>query len=81
MLFEFHGSQNKKRAGAVHATYMIYGTQKIAHANGHAHHHDDDVEMTSSPPEPVSVAEEVPMITLSLVAEETLGGMQRPYST
>lgn len=55
---------------------MIYGTKKTAHANGHAQH-DEDVEMASSPPEAASPAEDVPLITLSLVAEQSLGGASR----
>lgn len=80
MLFDFHGSQNEKRAGAVHATYMIYGTKKVTHTNGHVQQDSEDVEMASSPPEPASLAEEVPLITLSVVAEETLSGMRLPYT-
>lgn len=76
MLFDFHNSQNEKRAGTVHATYMIYGTKKAAHTNGHTQH-GDDVEMTSSPPEAVPITEEGPLITLSLVAEENLTGVPR----
>ncbi|KAF3767512.1 hypothetical protein M406DRAFT_338265 [Cryphonectria parasitica EP155] len=71
MLYDYHGWQNGKRSGAVHATYMIYGNKKSVHTNGHSQQ-DGDVEMTSSPPEPMSVAEEVPVMTLSLVAEENL---------
>lgn len=73
MLFDFHDWQNGKQAGAVHATYMIYGAQKATYTNGHSQH-GEDVEMTSSPPEATPVAEEVPLITLSLVAEENLAG-------
>lgn len=76
MLFDFHGWQNEKRPGAVHATYIIYGTKKASHTNGHAQH-DEDVEMTSSPPEAASLAEEVPLVTLSVVAEEGLRGTCR----
>lgn len=80
MLFDFHDWQNGKRAGAVHATYMIYGAQKATYANANANGHSqrsEDVEMTSSPPEATPVVEEVPLITLSLVAEENLTGMNR----
>lgn len=55
---------------------MIYGTKKVSHANGHTQH-DDDVEMTSSPPEAVSTMEEAPLMTLSLVTEENLTGAHR----
>lgn len=73
MLYDFHGWQNGKRAGTVHATYIIYGTEKVSQTNGHSQP-DGDVEMTSSPPELASVAEAVPVTTLSLVPEESLKG-------
>lgn len=73
MLYDFHNWQNGKKPGAVHATYMIYGTKQNAQANGHSQP-DEDVEMTSSPPEPPPQAEEVQVATLCLVAEESLTG-------
>lgn len=73
MLFDFHSSQNQKSPGAAHATYMIYGSKNADQANGHSQN-DGDVEMTSSPPVAASLAEEVPLTTLSLVAEESLNG-------
>ena len=77
MLYDFHKSQNDKRPGAIHATYLLYGTaplekgksQSEARAGG-----DGDVEMTSSLPEAEEVAETVPTFTLSLVREEKLKG-------
>lgn len=74
MLYDFHSWQNGKKAGTVHATYVIYGTKQDAHANGY-YQRDEDVEMTSSPPESAPEAEEVPVVTLSLVADENLRGM------
>lgn len=73
MLYDFHAWQNDKRSGAVHATYMVYGAKKSAQANGHSQQ-DGDVEMTSSAPEGEEAMEEVPVTTLSLVAEESLKG-------
>lgn len=73
MLYDYHSWQNGKKPGTVHATYMIYGIKKSAQANGHSQR-DEDVEMASSPPEPAPQAEEVPLKTLSLVAEDNLGG-------
>ncbi|CAN8102541.1 unnamed protein product [Discula destructiva] len=78
MLYDFHSWQNGKKTGAVHATYMIYGTKRNAHANGHSQH-DADVEMTSSPPESAPQAEGVPLVTLSLVAEESLSDVLAQY--
>lgn len=73
MLYDFHSWQNGKKSGAVHATYMIYGTKRTSRTNGHSQQ-SEDVEMTSSPPESGPQAEQVPLSTLSLVAEDNLGG-------
>lgn len=73
MLYDFHASQNEKRSGTVHATYMIYGTKKIAETNGQSQK-DGDVDMTSSPPGVESALDEIPVIDLSLVAEGCLKG-------
>lgn len=73
MLYDFHSWQNGKKPGTVHATYMIYGIKKTLQTNGHSQQ-DEDVEMTSSPPESAPQAEQVPLATLSLVAEGNLTG-------
>lgn len=73
MLYEFHTEQNGKRSGSVHATYMLYGIRKTTQTNGHSQQ-DGDVHMTSSPPELESAVDDGPVITLSLVAEESLKG-------
>lgn len=73
MLYEFHTEQNVKRSGSVHATYMLYGIRKNAQTNGHSQQ-DGDVHMTSSPPELESAVDDGPVITLTLVAEESLKG-------
>jgi len=75
MLYEFHKSQNAKRPGAVHATYLVYGTKKHVGGPGVSQNGSgDDVEMASSAPELESLAEVVPTLTLSLVPEEQLNG-------
>lgn len=73
MLYEFHTWQNGKRSGSVHATYMMYGSRKTGHTNGHSQQ-DGDVDMTSSAPEADSTVDDGPVITLSIVAEESLKG-------
>ncbi|AEO55164.1 hypothetical protein MYCTH_2298705 [Thermothelomyces thermophilus ATCC 42464] len=73
MLYEFHRNQNAKRPGAVHATYLIYGTKRAPDkAPASQHGNDGDVEMASSAPEIESFAEVVPTLTLSLVPEGQL---------
>ena len=74
MLYEFHRSQNAKRPGAVHATYLVYGTKTAADGPSARNGSDGDVEMASSAPEVESLAEVVPTSTLSLVPEEQLKG-------
>jgi DNA polymerase delta subunit 3 len=75
MLYDFHRSQNAKRLGAVHATYLVYGTKMATlkpspPQNGT----DGDVEMASSPPDAEMLTEAVSTSTLSLVPEERLKG-------
>jgi DNA polymerase delta subunit 3 len=72
MLFEFHRSQNAKRPGAVHATYLVYGTKNASDAPRNSD--DGDVEMSSSAPEVESLTDVVPTFTLSLIPEERLTG-------
>ena len=75
MLYEFHRSQNAKRLGAVHATYLVYGTKKAANAPSESQNGaDGDIEMSSSAVEVDSLDEVVPASVLSLVPEEQLKG-------
>ena len=71
MLYEFHRSQNAKRPGAVHATYLVYGTKSTN--DGPRSSGDGDIEMSSSAPEAESL-EVVPTFALSLIPEEALHG-------
>ncbi|KAI7786251.1 hypothetical protein LA080_004072 [Diaporthe eres] len=80
MLYEFHNEQNVKRSGSVHATYMLYGIRKNAQTNGHSQQ-DGDVHMTSSPPELESAVDDGPVITLTLVAEESLKDVLSQYES
>ncbi|KAJ4300244.1 CDC27 protein [Collariella sp. IMI 366227] len=78
MLYEFHRSQNAKRSGAVHATYLIFGTKKAVHElsqNGS----DGDINMTISAPEHDSFTEAVSTSTMSLVFEERLEEVLAEY--
>jgi DNA polymerase delta subunit 3 len=75
MLYEFHRSQNAKRPGVVHATYLVYGTKTASDGSSASQNGTDgDIEMASSPPEAESLAEVVPTFTMSLVPEERLKG-------
>jgi len=72
MLYDFHKSQNARKPGSVHATYLLYGTSRSE--PGQKDEGDGDVEMTSSMPEGETLSEQVPTLTLSLVPEEQLNG-------
>ncbi|KAK7748920.1 CDC27 protein [Cytospora paraplurivora] len=92
MLYGFHAWQNDKRSGTVHATYMVYGAKKVAHANGHSQQ-DGDVEMSSSSPDVEGAAEEdlqlladvskpfldVPTDDGSVDPPKPLGAIHNPY--
>ena len=77
MLYDFHQSENSKKPGTVHATYLVYGTKNDRKPQTRTGE-DGDVEMASSFPETDSIADIVPTYSLSLVPEEQLKG--RRYS-
>ncbi|KAL8298355.1 hypothetical protein RB597_006802 [Gaeumannomyces tritici] len=64
MLYEFHKSQNDRKSGSVHATYLMYGVKRAAEQPTQAG--DGDVEMAEEP------SEHVPTYTLSIAKEEDL---------
>ncbi|KAK4150810.1 hypothetical protein C8A00DRAFT_17710 [Chaetomidium leptoderma] len=75
MLFDYHRSQNAKRPGTVHATYVVYGTKNASDGPSATQNGGDgDIEMASSPPEPEALADVVPTptTTISLITEERL---------
>jgi DNA polymerase delta subunit 3 len=72
MLYDFHKTQNDRRPGAVHATYLVHGAKK---ATGHLKGGDGDVDMAYSSPDNESIAEGMPVLTLSLVPEDQLNGV------
>ncbi|KAK0636893.1 DNA polymerase subunit Cdc27 [Bombardia bombarda] len=73
MLYDFYKSQNDRRPGAVHATYLVYGVQKGAGiSRSWKSSADGDVEMASSLPEVDPIDDPVSTYTLSLVQEDRL---------
>ncbi|KAK4176011.1 putative DNA polymerase subunit delta-3 [Triangularia setosa] len=70
MLYEFHRTQNVKRPGSVHATYLIYG---VKHNNNSQNGTDEEM------PDADSVTDAVPVYHLHLVAEEKLGDVLAEY--
>ncbi|KAK0627723.1 DNA polymerase subunit Cdc27 [Immersiella caudata] len=49
MLYDFHKSQNDRRPGAIHATYLVYGSKDGISRSSYGS--DGDIEMASSPPD------------------------------
>ena len=90
MLYEFHCSQNARKPGCVHATYLIGGVPKPQEAhqdqkpNGVNSQQDEDIVMndnsimSSSLPDPVTeeqyMSEKIPVISVALVQEQHLEG-------
>ncbi|KAI1123425.1 DNA polymerase subunit Cdc27 [Nemania abortiva] len=74
MLYDFHKWQNDKRPGTLHATYIIYGTNRRL-VQQQPQQKDGDVEMTDSQMSEdvdASYSDLVPTYTLSLVTQEQL---------
>ena len=71
MLYDFHKSQNEKKAGSLYATYLVYGIKNAQHARGEK---DGDIEMAESSQDSDSAAEVVPTHTVTLIQEEQLHG-------
>ena len=88
MLYDFRRQQNARRAGSVHATFLLSGTTSIQRAsvvsaNGQAD--GGDVHMQSSPfmssSMPHQDEEDVPLVTvITLVREEHLEGQHSVFS-
>ncbi|KAK4651693.1 hypothetical protein QC762_601245 [Podospora pseudocomata] len=70
MLYEFHRTQNAKRPGSVHATYLIYGVKYNTNSQNGG---DEDM------PDADSVTDVVPVYHLHLVTEEKLRDVLAEY--
>jgi len=49
ILYDFHQKQTSKKAGSVHATYLVSGVQVVKPASNGVHQTDEDTPMQSSP--------------------------------
>lgn len=84
MLFDFHQKQNVRKAGSVHATYLIAGTrhpQQPSQMNGVRSQDEDslmhsDMFLSSSAPDPSGESLEGSILvkTILLAKEEDLEG-------
>jgi len=91
MLFEFHRQQNAKKPGTVHATYLVAGsmhTNDQPPANDQHSKDGEDSIMQSSPafrssppPNPQEVAEDTPVLSITLVREEDLDELRKSYES
>lgn len=80
MLFEFHETQNSKKAGSVHAMYLLGGIPRaLVESNGHRQD-GEDVNMQSSPymsssmPQEKDEDEVIPQSRIILAREGDLEG-------
>jgi len=82
MLYDFHRSQNARKPGSVHATYLLYGTASANPIPAEESQKDgEDTNMQSSPfmsssmPQEESIHESPPLKVVTLAREEDLEGM------
>lgn len=89
MLYDFHRQQNARRAGSVHATYLLSGVtsmQRTSDAGGNGRAEGGDVQMQSSPFMSSSTPhqdeeENVHLVkVVTLVREEHLEGQRNFHS-
>lgn len=76
-LFDFHTAQNAKKAGSLHATYLLYGTKtgdgtRLAQNGGST---DEDIDMEDDLLPDYLQSDRVATTTITLVAEENLESM------
>ncbi|CAK7218377.1 CDC27 protein [Sporothrix curviconia] len=78
-LFDFHTAQNAKKAGSLHATYLLYGTKQAVEVASHAQNQngssgEEDVDMKNGLSGHLQ-SDKVPTAVMTLVAEENLESM------
>ena len=82
MLFDFHHTQNARKPGSVHATYLLTGSTSPKPIHAEEKEQDrEDAYMQSSPfmsssmPQEESIHEAPPVKVITLAREEDLEGM------
>ncbi|KAK3944804.1 hypothetical protein QBC46DRAFT_455861 [Diplogelasinospora grovesii] len=78
MLFDFHRTENQKRPGSVHATYLVYGIRRSDRTSSQQSE-DGDIDMMNVPPNGEALSETVPTSTLTLVEEGDLPTVLAEY--
>ena len=86
MLYEFHRTENKKKANSVHATYLVAGSRHEPESNGVIKDGNDVVMSSqpfqSSPPAPaVAIEDDTPILSITLVREEDLEEARKSYES
>lgn len=90
MLFDFHQKENTKKAGSVHATYLIAGSRpETSPTNGAVKKDGDDVVMAGSQPFPSSppvrtqttTNDDTPVLSITLAREEDLDEVRKQYES
>lgn len=80
MLYDFHRTQNARKPSSVHATYLLSGIRKpVTTSQTNGHHTpvtgdsfmSDGIISSSMPAQEVET-EQIPVTTVTLVAEERL---------
>lgn len=84
MLYEFHRTQNARKPGSVHASYLICGARKTvethSQTNGTQSQNEEDSFMqgssfiSSSMPEQETESDAIHVLSITLVKEEDLEG-------
>ncbi len=84
MLYDFHRTQNARKPGCLHASYLVGGVRKLqtnASMNGINGEDGGDISMqnssflSSSMPEQEEEIERIPVTTITLAREEDLDGV------
>ncbi len=84
MLYEFHRTQNARKPGCLHASYLVGGVRKPqtnSSTNGINGRNGEDISMqsssflSSSMPEQEEEIEKIPVTTITLAREEDLEGV------
>lgn len=86
MLYEFHRTENKKKANSVHATYLVAGSRYEPESNGVVKDGEDVVMSSqpfqSSPPAPaLAIEDDTPILSITLVREEDLEEARKSYES
>lgn len=81
MLYDFHHTQNARKPGSVHATYLLYGTvnakpspPEVKQQDGEDSYMQSSPFMSSSMSKEGSAHEALPVKVMTLANEEDLEG-------